>query len=166
MTNSLLSILFIWLASFTIFREIFFNIKYNLKSFFYNVENRYIAVYLVNILLNIIFFNFSDRFQYDLTSMASYNFAYFLVVLVYRPYCHHLHNFHILYNQAIYILWIILLIYQDRSEIKLSDYQKYIILTSLISALSLSLVVSAIRILLEITEHGFQVEKIRKYYKN
>ena len=98
--------------------------KKSSNSLFYNVENRYIALYLANLLFNIIFFNFSDRFQYDLTSMASYNTIYLLIILIYRPYKHHLHNFHIVYNQIIYILWVILLIYQDRATEKLSWQSK------------------------------------------
>lgn len=149
LTNSFLGLFFLWLNSLTIFRQFFFNVKYSIKSLYYNVQNRYIAIYIINLLMNIIFFNFSDRFQYDLTSMASYNFAYFLIILIYRPYKHVLHNFHILYNQLLYILWIVLLIYQDRVENKLSDTHKYIILTTLISALSLSLLIATIRVLLE-----------------
>ncbi len=122
--------------------------RYSIESLYYNVENRYITIYIANLLINIIFFNFSDRVQYDLTSLASYNLIYFLIILIHRPYKHILHNFHILYNQILYILWITLLIYQDRTGNKFSDNQKYIVLTTLLSALSLSLLISIIRILL------------------
>jgi hypothetical protein len=80
--------------------------------------------------------------------MASYNFAYFLVILFYRPYQHHLHNFHILYNQLIYVMWVIMLIYQDRAAVKMTDNNKYYVLTAFISALSLSLLIAVLRVLL------------------
>lgn len=49
LTNSFLAIMFICMDSFTIFKQIFFNMKKSSKSLFYNVENRYIALYLANL---------------------------------------------------------------------------------------------------------------------
>jgi hypothetical protein len=122
------------------------------------------VVYIINILVNLVFFNFSDRFQYDLTSFVAYNFAYFLVILAYRPYSHALHNFHIIFNQLLFLLWIVFLIYQDRAESKLSDDQKFYVLAALISALSLTLLIAILRILIEVLANGSQKRKIDKYY--
>lgn len=61
-------------------------------------------------------------------------------------------------------MWIVFLIYQDRSDTPLSDNTKYIILTVLISMLSLTLLIAGIRILLEVMENGSQKKKIDRFF--
>lgn len=163
--NAFLIIIFIWVSAATIFKQIFSNLRTTTKAFYYNVPNRYIAFYLLNILINLIFFNFSDRFRYDLTSFAFWNFLYFTVIAIYRPYQHHIHNFHIIFNQGVYIYWFIILIYQDRAKVKLTDDQKYTALTVLISLLALSLLLGLVRSIYEIISKGPQSEKIPKYFE-
>ena len=63
-------------------------------------------------------------------------------------------------------MWIVFLIYQDRTGSPLSDNTKYIILTVLISMLSLSLIIAAVRILLEVVENGTQKQKIYNFFED
>jgi hypothetical protein len=45
-------------------------------------------------------------------------------------------------------MWVIMLIYQDRAAVKMTDNNKYYVLTAFISALSLSLLIAVLRVLL------------------